>query len=160
MLNHGRIVQVGTPQQIYNRPRDTFVATFVGSPSMNLLPARVTDGRAVLVPGKLELPLEREAARRPRRATALTLGVRSEDVRVGAGPGPVEARVHGVENHGVEQVVTLRVDECIIKATVPATLPLRIDASVGFASIRRSCTGSMQSGSQPCYTTIRRAKNG
>ena len=40
VLNQGRIVQVGTPQQIYNRPRDTFVATFVGSPAMNLLPAR------------------------------------------------------------------------------------------------------------------------
>src|SRR4029078_10810638 len=35
-LNQGRIIQVGTPQQIYNRPHDTFVATFVGSPAMNL----------------------------------------------------------------------------------------------------------------------------
>ena len=33
----------------------------------------------------------------------------------------VEARVHGVENQGVEKVVTLRVDECLLKATVPAT---------------------------------------
>ena len=131
VLNAGRIVQAGTPQQIYNHPRDTFVASFVGSPSMNLLPARVADGRAVLVPGKLEQPLD---PRLPagRVGAALTLGVRSEDVRVGPGQ-PVEARVHGVENHGVEQIVTLRVDECLIKATVPATLPLRIDASVGFA---------------------------
>src|SRR5207344_3278822 len=44
VLNQGRIIQVGTPQQIYNQPRDTFVATFVGSPAMNLLPARVADG--------------------------------------------------------------------------------------------------------------------
>ena len=44
VLNAGRIVQAGTPQQIYNHPRDTFVAAFVGSPSMNLLPARVADG--------------------------------------------------------------------------------------------------------------------
>src|SRR5262249_39259244 len=58
VLNAGRIVQGGTPQQIYNRPRDTFVAAFVGSPSMNLLPARVENGRAVLVPGKLEQPLD------------------------------------------------------------------------------------------------------
>jgi multiple sugar transport system ATP-binding protein len=131
VLNVGRIVQAGTPQQIYNHPRDTFVASFVGSPSMNLLPARVADGRAVLVPGKLEQPLN---PRLPagRLGGALTLGVRSEDVRVGPGQ-PVEARVHGVENHGVEQIVTLRVDECLIKATVPATLPLRVDASVGFA---------------------------
>jgi multiple sugar transport system ATP-binding protein len=130
VLNAGRIVQAGTPQQIYNRPRDTFVAAFVGSPSMNLLPGRVADGRAVLVPGRLELPLD---GRLPagRLGAGLTVGVRSEDVHVGPRQ-PVEARVHGVENHGVEQIATLRVGECFIKATVPATLPLRIDASVGF----------------------------
>ncbi len=37
VLNEGRLVQVGTPNAIYNAPRDTFVATFVGSPAMNLL---------------------------------------------------------------------------------------------------------------------------
>src|SRR5712664_1186818 len=58
VLNQGRIIQVGTPQQIYNQPHDTFVATFVGSPAMNLMQANVTGGRAVVVPGKLEIPLE------------------------------------------------------------------------------------------------------
>ena len=37
VLNQGRLVQVGTPHEIYNAPRDTFVASFVGSPAMNLL---------------------------------------------------------------------------------------------------------------------------
>ena len=37
VLNEGRLVQVGTPNEIYNAPRDTFVASFVGSPAMNLL---------------------------------------------------------------------------------------------------------------------------
>jgi len=37
VLNGGRLVQIGTPHEIYNSPRDTFVATFVGSPAMNLL---------------------------------------------------------------------------------------------------------------------------
>ena len=41
VLNGGRIIQVGTPQQIYNQPRDTFVAGFVGSPAMNLLEGEV-----------------------------------------------------------------------------------------------------------------------
>jgi multiple sugar transport system ATP-binding protein len=144
VLNAGRIVQLGTPQQIYNRPRDTFVAAFVGSPSMNLLPAQVADGRAVLVPGKLELPLDARLPAGP-AGQGLTIGVRSEDVRVGPGQ-PVEARVHGVENHGVEQIVTLRIDECLIKATVPATLPLRIDASVGFSFNREKVHWFDQSG--------------
>ncbi len=58
VLNQGRIIQVGTPQQIYNRPRDTFVATFVGSPTMNLHQASVANGRAVIVPGRLEVPVD------------------------------------------------------------------------------------------------------
>ena len=57
VLNQGHIIQVGTPQQIYNQPRDTFVASFVGSPAMNLHRAEVGRGRVVIVPGKLEVPL-------------------------------------------------------------------------------------------------------
>ena len=130
VLNQGRIIQVGTPQQIYNQPHDTFVATFVGSPAMNLMQARVADGRAIVVPGKLEIPLDGKGAGRV--VGAVTVGVRSEDIVVG-GNGTVEARVHGVENQGVEKVVTLRVDECLLKATVPARLDLRIDTNVRFS---------------------------
>ncbi len=157
VLNAGRIVQAGTPHQIYNCPRDTFVAAFVGSPSMNLLPGRVMDGRAVLVPGKVEQPLDRRLPA-ARAGEALTVGVRSEDVRVGPGE-PVEARVHGVENHGVEQVVTLRVDECLIKATVPASVPLRIDASVGFSFNPEKLHWFDQSGTNLLYDDTE-GKNG
>jgi multiple sugar transport system ATP-binding protein len=130
VLNQGRIIQVGTPQQIYNQPHDTFVATFVGSPAMNLMQANVTGGRAVVVPGKIEIPVDGGRARRI--SGPVTLGVRSEDIMVGLNE-TVEARVHGVENQGVEKVVTLRVDECLLKATVPARLELGIDSSVRFS---------------------------
>ena len=60
------------------------------------------------------------------------MGIRSEDVMVGVNEA-VEARVHGVENQGVEKVVTLRVQDCLIKATVPARLELNIDSVVRFS---------------------------
>ncbi len=133
VLNQGRIIQVGTPQQIYNQPRDTFVATFVGSPAMNLLQANVGGGRAVIAPGALEVPVDRAAGGKAAKLSGpATLGIRSEDVAVGANEG-VEARVHGVENQGVEKVVTLRVGECLLKATVPARLELSIDSAVRFS---------------------------
>ncbi len=133
VLHQGRIIQVGTPQQIYNQPRDTFVATFVGSPAMNLLPAIVNGAKAVVLPGKLEIPVERAAGGRAGLlAGQATLGIRSEDVTVGPNEA-VEARVHGVENQGVEKVVTLRVGDCPIKATVPARLELGIDSVVRFS---------------------------
>ena len=133
VLNQGRIIQVGTPHQIYNQPHDTFVATFVGSPAMNLMQANAAGGRAVVVPGKLEIPLDGAGSGRAVRLSGpVTVGVRSEDIVVDAN-GTVVARVHGVENQGVEKVVTLRVDECLLKATVPARLELGIDTSVRFS---------------------------
>ncbi|HRO13254.1 TOBE domain-containing protein, partial [Amaricoccus sp.] len=61
----------------------------------------------------------------------LTLGVRAEDIAIGRGEG--RARVHHVENHGVEQVVTLRTGETLFKATAPAVARLGIDEEVPFA---------------------------
>ena len=132
VLNHGRIVQIGTPHDIYNRPRDTFVATFVGSPAMNLLSAAVRVGRLVVEPGKLELPLEGDVAvRAPSGADRVTLGIRSEDVLLGQ--GGLEGQVYAVENHGVEKVVTLKVNEHALKATVPASMAIEVDTKVPFA---------------------------
>ena len=132
VLNQGRIIQVGTPQQIYNQPRDTFVAAFVGSPTMNLHAANVVNGSAVVVPGRLEVPLAPGSPPGGRWPGAVTLGVRSEDIVVGPGES-VDARVHGVENQGVEKVVTLRVEDCLLKATVPARMEIGIDAAVRFS---------------------------
>ena len=56
----------------------------------------------------------------------VTLGVRSEDIIVGPNE-TVEARVHGVENQGVEKVLTLRVEDCLLKATVPARMEIGIE---------------------------------
>jgi multiple sugar transport system ATP-binding protein len=128
VLNEGRIVQIGTPQEIYNRPRDVFVAAFVGSPAMNLVKAELRDGKATALSGKLEVPLNHHAAK---AEGLVTLGVRSEDVAVGVN-GAVEARVHYVEDHGVEKIVTLRVDGHLVRATVPATLSVSIDAPIRF----------------------------
>jgi multiple sugar transport system ATP-binding protein len=132
VLNHGRIVQVGTPFQIYNQPRDTFVATFVGSPAMNLLPATLTDGRLVIEPGKLEVALEPDVRERLRGRTGpITVGVRSEDIEVRAGL-PLEGQIYGVENHGVEKIVTLKACDRLLRATVPARTELSVDSDSTF----------------------------
>jgi multiple sugar transport system ATP-binding protein len=131
VLNDGRIVQVGTPHQIYNRPRDTFVATFVGSPTMNLLSGTIRDSRLVVAPGRMEITMRELAARAGPGLDRVTLGVRSEDVAVGLGGG-LEGQVYGVENHGVEKIVTLKVAEHLVKATVPARMAIEVDSTVPF----------------------------
>jgi multiple sugar transport system ATP-binding protein len=133
VLNRGRLVQIGTPHEIYNSPRDTFVATFVGSPAMNLLSGVLRNGKVTVAPGKLEIAVPAHVASRlPPGLDRLTLGVRAEDVVVGPGGG-LEGRVYGVENHGVEKIVTLKVDEHSLKATVPAHMAIEVDSAIAFA---------------------------
>ena len=87
VLNNGGIEQIGTPMDIYRRPRTEFVATFVGSPRINLLPVLLVenasgDARVRLGDGA-ELDTAIPAAALPPSA-ALTLGLRAEGVRIAA----------------------------------------------------------------------------
>jgi multiple sugar transport system ATP-binding protein len=130
VLNAGHVIQVGTPAEIYSNPRDVFVAGFVGSPTMNLLLGEVSNGQVTALSGQISMPLGddfKEAANGP-----VTVGVRAEDVRIGRSE-TVEARVHDVENHGVEKVVTLRVGEHVFKGTVPGTVNIAIEDAVRFS---------------------------
>jgi multiple sugar transport system ATP-binding protein len=79
VMRAGRVQQVGPPQELYDRPRNLFVAGFIGSPAMNFLPARVEDGRLVTVLG--QLPIEDRLRRTLDDASApkdLILGLRPE----------------------------------------------------------------------------------
>jgi multiple sugar transport system ATP-binding protein len=129
VMNAGRIIQVGTPAQIYSNPRDTFVASFVGSPTMNLLPGEVRDGAVTALSGALSLPVPSEVGRVANGP--VTVGIRAEDVKIGASES-TEARVHDVENHGVEKIVTLRVGDHLFKGTVPGTVNVKIEDVVRF----------------------------
>ncbi len=125
VLNKGALVQVGTPQDIYNNPTNTFVARAVGSPAMNLIPGRMDRGKAVIgADVAFDHPGGQGAEGR-----ALIFGVRPEDIAV-AGGAPVEARVENVENHGVEKIVTLTAGGHRLRATVPVTDRLSAQDSV------------------------------
>ncbi|WP_107774009.1 ABC transporter ATP-binding protein [Nocardioides sediminis] len=79
VLKDGLLQQVDTPLALYDRPANLFVAGFIGSPAMNLLPAKLSDGDAWV--GDLRVPLPRDIAA---RATGdVTLGVRPHAWRIG-----------------------------------------------------------------------------
>ena len=85
VLNHGVIQQVDTPGELYNRPANTFVATFIGSPAMNFLRARLSGGVVEFAAYRFELP---ESARDRLREVdgEVLLGLRPEhffDPRLG-----------------------------------------------------------------------------
>ena len=60
-----------------------------------------------------------------------TFGVRPEDVLVESG-APVEAKVHDIENHGIEKILTLRVGNTLLRATVPAMVEVAVEDPIRF----------------------------
>jgi len=133
VLHAGRIAQVGTPYEMYNEPSDVFVAGFVGTPTMNLLDAEVSDGTARAIAGRFDFSLDGATRERFRGADGpVTVGIRAEDIRIGPHEA-IEAVAHGVENHGVEKIVTLRVNDYLLRATIPAAYPIVIEDRVRFS---------------------------
>jgi glycerol transport system ATP-binding protein len=120
VMDHGRVVQVGTPQELVERPTDTFVGYFIGSPGMNLLPCAVEEAAAV-VEGQ-RITLAREVCARARAAGGeLQLGIRPEFLRrVGAeAPGAVRVEVTEVEDLGRYRIATARLGAQSLKVRLP-----------------------------------------
>jgi multiple sugar transport system ATP-binding protein len=111
VLREGKLQQVAPPDEIYERPANHFVATFVGSPPMNVLRA-VVDGDGLQVAG-VTLPLPAERRTGCLAAGVTHLGVRPEDVRpVECGePEALVGEVYVVEPMGNETLVELRVGD-------------------------------------------------
>ena len=101
VMNRGILQQVGSPDDIFYRPRNTFVATFVGSPPMNLVEGEIVerDGRAVFEAGHFSLELPEDVP----RGEAI-LGFRPQHVRISPHPaeGFIKGKLLGVEKLGVE----------------------------------------------------------
>ena len=109
----GRVIQVGTPEEVFSRPATVSVAGFLGNPPMNLVPARLKDGRAEVEGNWLDLPQLGKFG-----AKEVVLGVRPSGVRV-TGEG-LPATVTMSEALGEEFYADLAVGELLIRAKVPA----------------------------------------
>jgi ABC-type sugar transport system ATPase subunit len=119
VMRKGVLQQIGTPEELYTRPANVFVATFIGSPSMNVVPAP-----AIGVGGDEHLA-----------------GFRPEHARLGSGePDSVEfeAMIEVVEYLGDEQLAHLRLGDRSIVVKLPVEPRLQPGTSAGF-TIRREC---------------------
>ena len=126
----GLLQQIGTPTEVYDFPRNLFVAGFIGSPSMNFLPCRLESNALILTgiegAGNVALALAPEAGERRGNAPQgvdLILGVRPEDVALARELKPdfVPAEVYVVEPLGSEKIINLRIGGHIVKARTPPT---------------------------------------
>ena len=102
VMNHGRIEQAGAPLELYDRPANTFVAGFIGSPAMYMLEGRI-EGGAFIGAGEFAWPLPPGAP----SAGEVIYGIRPEHFRLD--PDGLEAVVHVVEPTGSETQVVMHV---------------------------------------------------
>ncbi len=116
VMNAGRIEQVGTPDAVYQRPATLFVAGFIGSPPMNLLPGRADGSRFELGGDVLALPAA------PPRGGELVLGLRPEHAELERGGGsgwPMQ--VETVEMLGAERLVHGRIGGAMVTVRIEGT---------------------------------------
>ena len=120
VMNAGRIVQVDTPLAVYDRPLDTFVGGFSGTPPMNFVHATVAleDGRPVARLGGGAVPLREDA--RAHVGREVVLGIRAESIEVETQPadGAVAATVVVVEPLGSHNLLTVRAGDNLVKVSV------------------------------------------
>jgi multiple sugar transport system ATP-binding protein len=141
VLKDGKLQQVGTPLEVYERPVNVFVANFIGTPPMNFFAATVSDGGATLSAPEFSLPTPpawRAAAARKDGARVL-VGIRPEKIEVLAGvdgaPGTVPVTVEAMELLGNEVILHCRVGKDVLVAkteshrapSVGARIRLKLD---------------------------------
>jgi len=126
VMNHGHIEQIGTPAEVYDEPASTFVASFIGAPPMNLIPAAAHSVAGVgrlIAPG-LDVPYVRGAM----DSRQLLVGIRPEHLSFADVPGAprLEGTVVAVENLGSEEVAFCDVGSS--QVAVRGARPLQVAA--------------------------------
>jgi multiple sugar transport system ATP-binding protein len=128
IMDRGEIQQVGTPADVYHKPANTFVAQFIGAPSMNMLPAKA-DGRGVTLASGASLALDGLSG----TAGDVIVGIRPDDLHPVAEAPLVEGRVSVREPLGHETLiyVDLGGTEVIAKADGRAPPPVGATVRLG-----------------------------
>jgi multiple sugar transport system ATP-binding protein len=112
VIEQGRLLQLASPRDVYERPASVAVAKRLGSPPINLLPPTAIPGAAV-------------------HSSAATLGVRPEDVVLG--DAGIEARIEQVEPLGAETVVLLQLPGAKVHALLPGLARVEVGAATRVA---------------------------
>jgi len=132
VMKGGVLQQLGTPDDIYNRPANTYVATFIGSPTMNLIAGKAMDsiGKAVFDIKNCSLPL---VAPQP-AGTPLVLGLRPEHM-VLDDAAPWRGEVAVVEPTGADTYVVVHTDAGEVTMRVPPTSRVQPGERVGLSVV-------------------------
>ena len=106
VMEKGIVQQIGTPTEIYDKPANTFVASFIGNPAMNLIRGQARNG---------VFTAEHTAIRKLKIDDGdVTLGFRAEDAEVTSSKGDITAPIYSIELLGDATMITVRIGEALI----------------------------------------------
>jgi multiple sugar transport system ATP-binding protein len=131
VLNEGQILQIGTPEDIYDRPATTFVAQLVGSPRINLVAAVCEENTLHVSDSTIRLSLPDGDC----LPTAFLLGVRPEDVRLDR-EGDFVGEITLTEPLGVETIVHIKTGEQFLLSLAPGVTDVQVGDQARFDIIR------------------------
>jgi multiple sugar transport system ATP-binding protein len=138
VMSEGRLLQADTPDAIYENPANLFVATFIGSPKMNIVPARLTNDGSTAVVEVLGTKVSLDARRLLAKVSQedVLAGIRPEDLTWSPRPGGqhIRAMVELVEPMGYEAYVTARAGDAELVARFPprSGVSVRQTVELGF----------------------------
>ena len=123
VMHEGWVVQQGTPVELFERPRHTFVGHFIGSPGMNLMPCDLADGGALVGGKRIDVA---QAATEPKAGARLELGVRPEFVTFvePGSDGALAVDVVSVRDTGRNKIVETDFSGHRVRALVPEGMPV------------------------------------
>jgi len=125
VLNEGRVIQVGTPNDIYDRPATKFVATLVGTPRINLFKASRDNGTVQIENSELHIPSSSSSP------SQFLLGIRPEDVKPAA-EGQFAGQLVLTEPLGVETILHIQSGGQTLLSLIPGMTNLRLNDTVRF----------------------------
>ena len=134
IINEGKLLQVGTPREIYTQPLSMTVANIIGAPSMNFLPCRIDKDNQITFafPDKIPLQVDSNMVRRietvvKNKDTEFYVGIWPEDIQISKEiqDGFIGAEIDTVEYHGAEKFINISFHNILIKALISPGLPCK-----------------------------------
>lgn len=132
VMNKGKVQQVGTPVDIYDKPQNTFVASFIGSPAMNLIEGEIKDGTFTTNGVKVSGLTKKQSGK-------ITLGYRAEDASISDKGGSINAPVYSMELLGDATMVTVRINGVLLSVKAGKEYRANIGDDVHYAIAPEIC---------------------